>query len=50
MNGMVRRFIPKGYSLKTITQCYLDDIAFEINFMPKKIFGYKSTFEVELNY
>lgn len=50
MNGMVRRFIPKGYSLKTITQYYLDNIAFEINFMPKKIFDYKSTFEVELNY
>ena len=50
MNGMVRRFIPKGYSLKMIPQIYLDDIAFEINFMPKKIFDYKSTFDVELNY
>lgn len=50
MNGMVRRFIPKGYSLKTISQIYLDDIAFEINFMPKKIFDFKSTFEIELNY
>ena len=50
MNAMVRRFIPKGYSLKTITQYYLDNIAFEINFMPKKIFGFKSTFEMELNY
>lgn len=50
MNGMVRRFIPKGYSLKTITQYYLDNIAFEINFMPKKIFDFKSTFEIESNY
>ena len=50
MNGMVRRFIPKGKSLKMIPQIYLDDIAFEINFMPKKIFDYKSTFEIELNY
>ena len=50
MNGMVRRFIPKGYSLKTISQYYLDNIAFEINFMPKKIFDFKSTFEIELNY
>jgi len=50
MNGMVRRFIPKGNSLKIISQIYLDDIAFEINFMPKKIFDYKSTFEIELNY
>jgi len=50
MNGMVRRFIPKGYSLKTISQIYLDNIAFEINFMPKKIFDFKSSFEVESNY
>lgn len=50
MNGMVRRFIPKGYSLKTVSQIYLDDIAFEINFMPKKIFDFKSTFEIELKY
>lgn len=50
MNGMVRRFIPKGKSLKMVPQIYLDDIAFEINFMPKKIFDYKSTFEIELNY
>ena len=50
MNGMVRRFIPKGRSMKGITQRYLDDIAFEINYMPKKIFDYKSTFEIELNH
>ena len=50
MNGMVRRFIPKGYSLKTISQAYLDNIAFEINFMPKKIFDFKSTFTIELKY
>ena len=50
MNGMVRRFIPKGSSLKNIPQIYLDDIAFEINYMPKKIFDFKSTFEVESNY
>ena len=50
MNGMVRRFIPKGKSLKMIPQIYLDDIAFEINYMPKKIFDFKSTFEIESNY
>ena len=50
MNGMVRRFIPKGYSLKMVSQVYLDNIAFEINFMPKKIFDFKSTFEIESNY
>ena len=50
MNAMVRRFLPKGYSLKTVTQCYLDNIAFEINYMPKKIFGFKNAFEKELEY
>ena len=50
MNGMVRRFIPKGYSLKTISQIYLDNIAFEINFMPKTIFDFNSSFEVESKY
>lgn len=50
MNGMVRRFIPKGQSLKDVSQIYLDNIAFEINFMPKKIFDFKSTFEIESNY
>jgi len=50
MNGMVRRFIPKGRSLRDIPQIYLDDIAFAINYMPKKIFDFKSTFEIELDY
>jgi len=49
-NAIVRRFIPKGYSLRTITQCYLEDIAFNINTMPRKIFDFKSSCEVELNY
>ncbi len=50
MNAMVRRFLPKGYPFKTVTQYYLDNIAFEIDFMPKKIFGFKSVFEKELEY
>ena len=50
MNAMVRRFIPKGESMKLKPQIYLDDICFMINSMPKKIFDYKSTFEVELEY
>ena len=50
MNAMVRRFLPKGYSFKTVTQYYLDNIAFEINYMPKKIFGFKSSFEKEMEY
>lgn len=50
MNALVRRFIPKGSSLKMVPQVYLDDISFEINYMPKKIFDFKSVFDIELDY
>lgn len=49
-NALVRRFIPKGDTMKTKSQIYLDDICFNINSMPRKIFDFKSSFEVELNY
>lgn len=49
-NALVRRFIPKGDTMKTKSQIYLDDICFHINSMPRKIFDFKSSFEVELNY
>lgn len=50
MNAIVRRFIPKGTSMKLKPQIYLDDICFEINSMPRKLFDFKSSYEVELNY
>lgn len=49
-NALVRRFIPKGRSMRLIPQIYLDDICFEINSMPRKIFDFKSSYDVELNY
>ena len=49
-NALVRRWIPKGSSMKFIPQIYLDDICFEINSMPRKIFDFKSTYDIELNY
>lgn len=49
-NGIVRRFIPKGLSLWNYEQQYLDDIADKINNMPRKIFDFKSAYEVELKY
>lgn len=33
-NALVRRFIPKGNSMKLVSQVYLDNICFEINSMP----------------
>ena len=49
MNAIVRRWIPKGESLKLKPQRYLDDICFEINSMPRKIFDFKTPFDIELN-
>lgn len=49
-NALVRRFIPKGSSLKLVTQYYLDNISFEINSMPRKIFDYKCSYDIELKY
>ena len=50
MNAIVRRYLPKGMSFKITPQIYLDDIAFNINSMPRKIFEFKSSYEIELNY
>lgn len=46
VNKMIRRYIPKGTDLATITQRDLDDIADRINKKPRKILGYKSSREV----
>jgi IS30 family transposase len=50
MNSLVRRYLPKGRSLKLIPQHYLEDIAFNINSMPRKIFDFKCSYDIELNY
>ena len=49
-NALVRRYLPKGMSFKLTPQIYLDDISFNINSMPRKMFGYKSAFEMELHH
>ena len=49
-NALVRRWIPKGSSMKYVPQIYLDDICFEINSMPRKIFDFKCSYDIELNY
>ena len=49
-NALVRRYLPKGTSFKITPQIYLDDIAFNINSMPRKIFNYKSSYEKEMEY
>ena len=50
-NRIVRRFFPKGKSLRKITQADCDHAAAEMNDMPRKIFGYataRELFEREL--
>ena len=49
-NALVRRYLPKGTSFKITPQIYLDDISFNINSMPRKIFDFKSSYEKELEY
>ena len=49
-NALVRRYIPKGSSLKITPQIYLDDICFNINSMPRKLFDFKSSYDIQLNY
>ena len=49
-NALVRRWIPKGYSMKYVSQIQLDGISFEINLMPRKIFDYKCYYDVEFKY
>ena len=49
-NALVRRFIPKGSSMKFVSQVYLDDICFKINSMPRKLFDFKCSYDIELKY
>lgn len=49
-NALVRRWIPKGYSMKYVSQIQLDGICFEINLMPRKIFDYKCAYDIEFKY
>lgn len=49
-NALVRRYLPKGTSFKLTSQIYLEDISFNINSMPRKIFNFKSSYQMELNY
>jgi len=46
VNKMIRRYIPKGTDLVTVSQSDLDAIAAMINKKPRKILGYKSSEEV----
>jgi len=46
VNKMIRRYIPKGTDLVTVSQTKLDLIAQRINQKPRKILGYRSALTV----
>jgi IS30 family transposase len=46
VNKMIRRYIPKGTDLVTVSQAQLDWIADRINQKPRKILGYRSALSV----
>lgn len=45
-NGLLRRYLPKKTSFKTLTQEELDDIVWEINNRPRKVLQYKTPREI----
>ena len=49
-NALVRRWIPKGTSMRNVPQIWLDDICFQINTMPRKMFDYGTPIGIDLNY
>lgn len=51
-NRIIRRFFPKGKSLRCVTQADCDNVSSRINDMPRKILGYataRQLFESELS-
>jgi transposase, IS30 family len=48
VNKMIRRYIPKGTDLRTISQEELDFVADRINKKPRQVLGFKSAYEVDV--
>jgi len=46
INGLIRQYLPKGKSLRHVTQARLDRIADELNNRPRKRLGWKSPAQV----
>lgn len=45
-NKMIRRYVPKGTDLATVSQAYLDEIIAVINGKPRRSLGYRTALEV----
>jgi IS30 family transposase len=48
VNKMIRRYIPKGTDMRTVSQADLDFIADRINKKPRQVLGFKSAYEVDV--
>jgi transposase, IS30 family len=46
LNGLIRRFLPKGTDFRNITDEQIKHIEYLLNSRPRKRYGYKSPFEV----
>jgi transposase, IS30 family len=47
INKMIRRYVPKGTDMRTVSQADLDGIADRINKKPRQVLGFKSAYEVD---
>jgi IS30 family transposase len=47
VNKMIRRYVPKGTDVRTVSQEYLDFVAERINEKPRAILGFRSAYEVD---
>lgn len=48
-NGLLRRYFPKGTDFSKVTAQRLRRVVEQINLMPRKIFGWRTAYEVHYN-
>ena len=48
--GLLRRYLPKGMDLKTVTPKYLQELQDKLNHRPRKCLGFKTPHEVLSSY
>lgn len=46
VNGMLRRYFPKGTDFRTVTQEEVDEVVLKINQRPRKCLGYRAPYDV----
>lgn len=45
-NGLLREYFPKGKDITDIPEEYIAKVVAEVNFLPRKVLGYKTPYEV----